>query len=347
MNLSVNLVSASQNITETPCDLPTFAPIVSKKTKKNKKLVEFIIEDDECETNCCYKEVFDENYWENLYDEKYMGNKYKKNTKNFSKKIYGKSCENPNIYIIPRERGGPSYKDVQLEYDIAENIQFCPISKGYSMQDVSSFTLGPVVNHGLNVVNCAFSKCIAIKHIDGSGTYSESNKKFWKKYRKGPIRKIINISNEQMLVDGVIVNKDDWLENNKNLWFEDWKKWHDAIRLNANGNFNWCDDSETIIFCNCIDNPGFNLYMNFVDWKKLSYIKPAYKLFGENNSVIQFLEFLYHEKKISIGLVHPKGRDKYKEKALTKEFIEHLYNSPYNMACMPYVVAGYLLGAQI
>jgi hypothetical protein len=324
--------------------------IVSKKIKKNKKQKILIIEDDECEINENTKEnlqILNKDYWENLYNEKYNKNKYKKNNKNFSKKITGKSCENPHIYIIPRERGGPSYKKVQLEYDNAEDIHFCPVSKGFSMQDVSSFTLGPVVGHGLNVVNSAFSKCIAIKHIDGSGAYCETNKKFWKKSRKAPIRKIINISNEEMIINEVVVNKINWLENNKDLWYEDWKKWHDMIRLNPNGNFNWCDDSETIIFCNCIDNPYINLYMNFVDWKKLSYIEPAYKLFNENNRVIQFLKFLYQEKKISIGLVHPKGRDNHKEKALTKEFIEDLYNSTYEMSCMPYVVAGYLLGSQI
>ena len=88
------------------------------------------------------------------------------------------------------------------------------------MQDVSSFTLGPVVGHGLNVVNSAFSKCIAIKHIDGSGLFTEVNKKFWKKNKKIPVRTIINISNDKMNVDGIIVDKIDWLENNKNLWYE-------------------------------------------------------------------------------------------------------------------------------
>jgi hypothetical protein len=287
------------------------------------------------------------NYWEDLYKRKYCGNKYAKNTKNFSKIIYGKKVENPNIYIIPRERGGPSYKDVELEYDDPKNIQFCPISKGYSMQDVSSFTLGPVVGHGLNVVNSAFSKCIAIKHIDGSGLFTETNKKFWKKNRKEPIRNIINISDDKMKVDGIIVDKIDWLENNKNLWYENWRKWHDKIRLSENGNFNWCHDSETIIFCNCNDDPNENKYMKFVSWKKDCYIKPAYELFEKNNRVIEFLKLLYHKEKISIGLVHPKGKSCYAEKAITPEFIKGLYDSPYEMCCMPYVVAGYLLGVNI
>lgn len=284
--------------------------------------------------------------WENMYNMQYTGNKYKKNTKNFSMKIHGKSVDNPNIYIIPRQRGGPSYKDVLLEYDNAEEIQFCPISKGYSMQDVSSFTLGPVVNHGLNIVNSAFSKCIAIKHIDGSGIFSDKTKMFWKKYRKSPIRNIIDMDEYHMMVDGILENKKKWLEMNLHLWFDNWKNWHDAIRMSANGNFNWCSDSETIIYCNCVS--GTNEYMNFVNWKKSCYISPAYELFDRNdNRVIQFLKYLYHEKKISIGLVHPMGKLGNKENAITSDYIRELYDCPYDMTCMPYVVAGYLLGVCI
>ena len=51
----------------------------------------------------------DEGEWELEYD-KTMDNKYKKNTKNFSKIIHGKVTENAKIFIIPRIRG-ESYKD--------------------------------------------------------------------------------------------------------------------------------------------------------------------------------------------------------------------------------------------
>jgi hypothetical protein len=231
---------------------------------------------------------------------------------------------------------------VTLEHDQAEHIQFCPISKGFSMQDVSSFTLGPVVGHSLNIVNNAFSKCIAIQHIDGSGTFTIENKKFWKKNRKGPVRDIINASSKSMIVDGEIVNKKVWLETHLDLWYDQWKLWHDAIRLSPHGSFQWTT-TEPILYCNCIDKPGKRVYMNFVEWKKSSYIAPAYKLFEQNNPVIEFLKQVYFEKKVSIGLVHPKGRDAYMEKALTPDLITRMYNDPDNMACMPYVVSGYLL----
>jgi hypothetical protein len=311
----------------------------SRKVKKRHNL---IIEEDivTMDTNT-------DLYWETVYQEKYNGNKYKKNTKNFSKIIHGKVIENPNIYIIPRKRGGPSYKDVKLEYDNTEDIQFCPISKGYSMQDVSSFTLGPIVNHGLNLINSAFSKSIAIKHIDGSGIYTEKNKKYWKKNRKGAIRNIVNISDNKMKVDGIEVDKIEWLEENKDFWFENWKKWHDSIRLDANGlndSINCINRNEVIIYCNCIDVPNQNVYMDFITWKKKCFIGEAYKLLNKkDNRVMNFLKLLYCEKKISIGLVYPIGKKEDKEKAITPELINYLYNS-HEMTRMCYVVAGYLLG---
>ena len=87
--------------------------------------------------------------------------------------------------------------------------------------------------------------------------------------------------------------------------------------------------------------------MSFINWKKTCYIKPSYELFEQNNRVIEFLKNTYHKEKISLGLVHPKAKSCYKEKALKPTFITDLYDSPYEMACMPYVVAGYLLGVKI
>ncbi|CAH6420770.1 Hypothetical protein HVR_LOCUS1286 [uncultured virus] len=85
-----------------------------------------------------------------------MDQKYAKETRNFSRTIVG----NPQplerhapIYLIPRERGGPSYLSVPLQGINPADVQYCPISKGFPMQDVSSFTLGPIVGEGLCLVN--------------------------------------------------------------------------------------------------------------------------------------------------------------------------------------------------
>lgn len=83
-------------------------------------------------------ETSDPQKWENAYKE-IMNPKYQKNTRNFSRQIHGKKNEGrpPLIYLIPRVRGGSSYKETPLNGENPNNLQYCPISKGYSMQDVS------------------------------------------------------------------------------------------------------------------------------------------------------------------------------------------------------------------
>ena len=108
------------------------------------------------------------------------------------------------------------------------------------------------------------------------------------------------------------------------------------------GIFHWNDDSERI----CYYHNG--KVIDFVTWKKECYIKPAYELLGrDDNKVMTFLKYLFNEKKVSLGLVHPKGRSEHAEKALTKEFIKKLFDSKFDMCCMPYVVAGFLLGVKV
>jgi hypothetical protein len=78
----------------------------------------------------------------------------------------------PPIFLIPRERGARGYKSIQLDGCESDSVFYAPISKGYGMQDVSSFTMGPVktegVYTGLCLVNSAFSMIITIDHIDGT-----------------------------------------------------------------------------------------------------------------------------------------------------------------------------------
>src|SRR5665647_177287 len=124
--------------------------------------------------------------WERAYQAT-MDPKYKKGGRNYSTKIHGKKWTGeggPPIFLIPRERGGPSYKQINLEGCESTDLQFCPISKGFGMQDVSSFTLGPVIGEGLCVVNASFSKVIAVHHIEGGGVLNLTRKNLWKRTSK-------------------------------------------------------------------------------------------------------------------------------------------------------------------
>ena len=275
--------------------------------------------------------------WENAYKQT-IDKKYQKLTRNFSKEIKGTPCENPKIYLIPRERGGPSYKSIDLIGARSEDVFFAPVSKGYSMQDVSSFTLGPVVGEGLNIVNAAFSKSICIFHIEG-GNLDLKRKNFWN--RKKKIRDIVVIDENNISVDGKDYRTFDWLQNNKKLWFDEFEKWRKSVALCSNGDFHWCD---------CEEDPlAYYLdekFVGFVEWKKKAYIEPAYKLIPQT-PVYNFLEDIFKNQKISLGLVHPKARKNFPEEPITAKQISDLYNSPTVMACMPYVLAGILLGVNI
>lgn len=276
--------------------------------------------------------------WDIAYKKNYTP-KYQKNTRNFSRQITGKPVDKPNIYIIPRVRT-ESYKDVELSQDDKTKVQYCPVSKGYSMQNVSSFTLGPVVGKGFSVVNVAFSRIIALKHIEGGGKVDLKRKNLWRRARK-PTRVVELIDYDTISVDGNDFNIFEWLNANKSLWYDEWKLWSDSVALSYEGNFHWCDDTPTLAFCD------EERLMGFVEWKKKCYIAPAYELFEKDNDVIKFLKTVYHDNKISLGLVHPKGKSQYAEDPITKELVEDLYNSTEMMCCMPYVVAGYLLGAAV
>lgn len=76
----------------------------------------------------------------------------------------------PPIYIIPRLRC-VSYKDISLEVVTIDEVVYCSISKGLPLNGVSSFWVGPFVGSdvGVCLVNMAFSKEIAICHIEGGG----------------------------------------------------------------------------------------------------------------------------------------------------------------------------------
>lgn len=287
----------------------------------------------------------DSKVWEEEYN-RIMDDKYKKNTRNYSKIIHGSEYKDegqPPIFIVPRVRGGPSYKSVKLVNEngrelSSDDIFYAPISKGYSMQDVSSFTLGPIIGEGLCLVNAAFSKSIGVKHIEGGGVVDYKRKNFWKGSRK-PIRKIELVNDVNMKVDGKVVGIHTWLKDNENLWLNEWEKWRRSVALCSLGDFHWIDDSPTIAY------KYGDRYLNFVEWKKECYIKPSYELLPKVG-VYQFLSFCLKEGRRPLGLVHPKGMDG-EERPISKEYITSLFNHPDIMACQPYVVAGKLLNVEV
>lgn len=283
--------------------------------------------------------ITDENIWEQEY-KKIMDPKYAKNIRNYSKTIHGKPCENPLVYVIPRERGGSSYKEINLEGSDCKNLFYAPVSKGYSMQDVSSFTMGPIVGEGLCLVNSAFSKSICIMHIEGGGKLDLKRKNFWKP-SKNPPRKIDYINDTLINIDGNVVVIQEWLFENEHLWLEEWEKWRAAVALCSLGDFHWAD-SDTLTLAYRYKGK----YIKFREWKKECYIRPSYNLLPKNH-VFLFLQDILKKHKISIGLVHPKGRSNGKEKPITREYIRELFDSEDEMCCQPYVVAGRLLNVEI
>jgi len=283
----------------------------------------------------------DSKAWEDEYA-RVMDKKYAKGTRNFSMTLTGKAwikSDKAPIFLIPRERGGPSYKSQKLEGVEPDDVQYCPISKGYPMQDVSSFTLGPIVGEGLCLVNAAFSKCVCVMHIEGNGIFDSSRKCFWKASKK-PLRQIVVTSKDTMTVDGQSFNIHQWLKSNESLWLSEWDKWHRAIAMCSMGDFHWANENPTIAY------RFKGEYINFVEWKKLCYIKPSYELMPATK-VFQFLLAAWKTAKVPLGLVHPKAISDKPETPITAEYLSELFNSPNEMCCQPFVVAGLLMGVDV
>lgn len=276
-------------------------------------------------------------FWELMYNE-VMDKKYKKNSRNFTTIISGKKHKDGEapIFLVPRERGGPSYLKVKLEGVDNEDVQYAPISKGFPMQDLSSFTMGPVVGEGLCIVNAAFSKSITIAHIEGGGIVDLKRKNYWKR-SKIPKRKVKIISSEVMKVDGIKYNILEWLKENEKKWLSEWEIWRRSIALSSIGDFHWTDGLDETIAYKYKDN-----YFSFVDWKRECYIKPAYEL-APQTEAYKFLDKVWRKKNIALALVHPMSTKSVAEKPITRELLTCLINSDEEMACMPYVIASMLM----
>src|SRR5579862_9725873 len=77
--------------------------------------------------------INDPSVWEEVYN-KVIDPKYSKYGRKFSTKWTGPvQDKEPMIYLIPRQRGGGSYKKYQLTGAKAEDLQYALISKGFGM----------------------------------------------------------------------------------------------------------------------------------------------------------------------------------------------------------------------
>lgn len=241
------------------------------------------------------------------------------------------------IYVVPRVRGG-SYKEVPLAGVTSDQVYYAPISKGFAMQEVSSFSLGPIVGEGFCLVNAAFSKIITIAHIEGGGKVNLKRKCFWEAARQ-PQRTVVQVDDKHIAVNNVVYDTRQWLAANEELWRPQWELWRQCVALCSLGDFHWDGGSPTIGYSH------HGQYLSFVEWKRQCYIAPSYQLLPYTR-VLQCLRQV-HRQGIPLGLVHPKGMKHDAEQPLTIADIREMYDSPTIMCCQPYVVAGALLGVPV
>lgn len=304
------------------------AIILSQKASKNRIVGDLAIVDST-----------DPDVWEAAYQQ-IMDKKYAKGTRKFTlyeppqnyTKVMGAE---PPIYLIPRVRAGPSYKSVELNGAEKEQIMYAAVSKGYPGQDVSSFTVGPIIGHGLCLVNAAFSKSICLFHLRG-GVTDLSRRNFWRPVPKSKQRKILRLDDYNIMVDGTSYNTIEWLQNHEDLWYAEWDKWRRSIAMCSMGDFHWSDDVDhPVMYRNGQD------YLNFVQWKIQCYVQPAYDMLP-TIVTFQMLKHAWNDG-FALGLVHPKACKGVAEDPMTKEFLTDLIHSPKIMACMPYLVAACIM----
>jgi hypothetical protein len=294
--------------------------------------------------------------WEAEY-ERIVSAKYKKGRRFFSSKLLkeektspvGEADEDPLIYVVPRVRG-EAYKSVRLATedgepleDIPTRLKYREVSKGYGGQDASSFTLGPVVGEGLVLVNAAFSKQICVMHLEGGGVLDLSRKSFWRRAKK-PERSVLLAPDgedgmERFSVNGRLVSLRRWLRDNEHLWLEQWERWRRAIAMCSVGSFHWDGGSPVVSY----RHQG--RYLSSLEWKKECYIAPALELLSDNR-VVKHLAKL-RERGWSLGLAHPMGVNGPAEMPVTREAVRAMYDDPFEHICLPFCLAGALLGVPL
>ena len=290
----------------------------------------------------------DPQLWEAAYQDT-INPKYKKGTRNCRIKPPTTKFHDAPIYLVPRERG-TSYKDIPL-FDSAgkqvkpDDVFYAPVSKGYGMQDLSSFTVGPIVGEGLCLVNTAFSKAIGIMHVEGGGKWSDKRKNFWIRNKK-PKYQIHRVTSDTMSVDSVVVNIHEWLDSHKDEWYPEWLKWHDSVALCGDGNFHWIDDWETLAYYHpSVPRSITSEYvpgslLNFQQWKTQTYLKFSMDLMPSIPD-FQRLQDL-RQRGVVLGLVHPKAKST-SETPMNRDELQAFLYGPHDMCCQPYIVAYMLL----
>jgi len=165
--------------------------------------------------------------WEAAYKQ-IMDKKYAKNTRNFNSST-NSTLRGGAIFIVPRIRTD-SYKRFDLKDGESTmdktQVFYAAISKGFGGQDISSFTMGPIIGEGLCLVNAAFSKSVCIKHIEGGGKVNLARKNFW---QKGNPKYTIKERGDDMYVNGKLVEKVEWLRKHEGEWLEEWESGEELL----------------------------------------------------------------------------------------------------------------------
>lgn len=274
----------------------------------------------------------DEQIWKDTYN-KVQADKYKPGYKKYSKDLKKYSPQkSPEIYIVQRIRGGPSYKEQLNDIPNSEQFYYVEASKGYRFSDLSPYVAGPVIGKGINVLNTAFSGLISVQHIEG-GTVDLSKKYYWSNDKK---RDVELLENNMMLIDGILYNRYEWLESNTELWYDNWQEWNESIRLSGEPSFKWLSTSDTVTWC-LEDDSGNRKYYDYNEYMAETYGKYLNE-YWDTSDTYHFVRKLLIEKRFTIVIVHPIVTWHDPEQPITIDYINdridegHMMNGPFVLA---------------
>lgn len=301
----------------------------------------------------------DNQKWQDMYTQvqshKYQTGMKKYNQQNFRKILRcTPPSETPKLFLIQRQRTKPYIKDYKDSQGNIQNIIYFPASKGFSFQDLSSFVVGPIVQHGLNLVNAVWSKRVYVEHLEG-GHFDTSKKDFW--YQKR-LRRIDVIGNNCIRVDGQEHILLDWMVHNIASWYPEWYKWSQSIALCGEPDFRrfrgswgliWClvDTPQTIFEVDInndrrlfVDGNGHWVTITVNEWKVWfdTYVTWLYNLW-EQSPYYHIVKQTFQTH--SIAIVHPMAHSA-PDTEMTKDIIKDFVRNN-NTFCTPWVLCAKLL----